>query len=96
MRIEIALLSLILVFRTGIEGLLNLGDSLFPFFPQERLERLLHVWNAHNILGKDDASMLSQIPWYGLAALLDKLGVPLWFINRLWFALPFFLLGCLF
>lgn len=89
----IAFFSLLLVFRTGARGLMSVGDSLFPFFPQESFQRLLYVWNAHNILGKDDSAMLSQIPWYSLAALLDRLGFPLWLINRLWFALPFFLLG---
>jgi len=85
--------SLLLVWRTGSSGLINLGDSLFPFFPQERLQQLFYVWNDHNILGKDDSALVSQLPWYGLAALLDKLGLPLVLINRLWFALPFLLLG---
>jgi hypothetical protein len=89
----IFLFGLILVWRTGTAGLLNLGDSLFPFFPPERLRQLLYVWNDHNILGKDDTALVSQLPWSGLAALLDKIGVPLWLINRLWFVLPFLLLG---
>ncbi len=89
----ILIFSLILVARTGSTGIINLGDSLFPFFPQERLQRLLYVWNNHNILGKDDSTMVSQLPWHTLVALLDKLGVPLWLINRFWFVLPFFLLG---
>ena len=85
--------SLLLVAKTGTSGLINLGDSLFPFFPQERLQRLLYLWNSHNILGRDSSATVSQIPWYGLAALLERLGAPLWLINRLWFASPFLLLG---
>ncbi len=87
------LFSLILVLKTGSRGLINVGDSLFPFFPQEAFRRLLYLWDPHNVLGRDTSATVSQLPWYGLAALLERLGAPLWLINRLWFVLPFLLLG---
>ncbi len=89
----IFLFSLLLVFRTGTVGLINLGDSVFPFFPQQSFQRLLYLWDPHNLLGLDISISTPQLPWYGLAALLDRVGVPLWAVNRLWFVLPFLLLG---
>jgi len=89
----VLLLSLLLVFKTGTNGLINFGDSVFPFFPQEHFQQLLYLWGSHNVVVPDSPLRVVQISWYGLVALLDKLGVSLWLINRLWFVLPFLLLG---
>ena len=76
-------------------GIINTGDTWFPFFPSQRLHEAIYMWDFHLNAGIYNIPYwrLNMLPIYLFAALLGSIGVPLWVINRLWFITPLTLLG---
>lgn len=69
----------------------NIGDSLFPFHPEEQISSFFYAWQDTGNEGLALNQTYSAGPtlyYYGLMAFLKILGIPLWICNRLFFLIP--------
>ncbi len=69
----------------------NIGDSLFPFHPEEQISSFFYAWqgNANEGLGLNQTYGAGlTLYYYGLMVFLKILGIPLWICNRLFFLIP--------
>lgn len=74
------------------EGYINWGDTVFQFYPIEYFKGQYYLWNSYEPFG-EPTSWTGPLPYYFFIALADRLGIPLWIINRLIFILPMSMIG---
>jgi hypothetical protein len=75
-------------------GVISPIDTMFSYYPLQSFIKYFYVWfEAQNGFVFIPTHM-SQLPLLGGSSILSGLGFPLWLINRLWFIIPVFLLGC--
>ena len=51
--------------------------------PLDFLSRMATPWDTRSLLGQDNGSALPFVPLVAAAALLQRIGVPLWFVGRI-------------
>ncbi len=90
--ILITVLATIPIWRLSVGGIVSPIDVEFSTYPLDTFRSYLYSWLGNNNGYFNIVSNLNLIP-YGFSALLAKLGVPIWIINRLWYVLPLTLLG---
>ncbi len=86
--------SLITVLKTGVTGVISPIDTMFSYYPIQDFIRYSYVWFQYQSGFIFIPTNMSQLPLLGASSLLTAVGLPLWLINRLWFIVPIFLLGC--
>ncbi|MFA7244321.1 MAG: alpha-(1-_3)-arabinofuranosyltransferase family protein [Patescibacteria group bacterium] len=93
--LPILLFSAILpIWKTGILGIIDGTDADFPLAPLSNLHSSLSVWYDKVTMGYDISSaFLSQIPFYGILASLNTLGLSIGAIERIWYVAGIFLAG---
>jgi hypothetical protein len=87
-------ISLIIVLKTGISGVISPVDTMFSYYPLHDFIRYSYIWFNYQGGYVLSQSYMGQLPILGMSAFLNVVGFPLWVINRLWFIVPIFLLGC--
>lgn len=86
-------LSILIILKTGTDGIINLGDTFFPFLPSEALKKYIFFSWVENNLGTSSVISYSTLPLYLYRAILDSVGIPLWINNRIYFFIPLFMIG---
>ena len=80
--------------QTGNSGIIQKTDSEFPYSPINILIRYLWVWNPNLAMGFDQSALeIYKLPYFICLAFLEYVGMPIWFINRIAFIIPLFLMG---
>lgn len=91
--VTIISISILIFIRTETYGIINIGDTLFPFFPEEAFSKYIYLsWWELN-LGFSHIVGYTSLPLYLYRAVLDFISIPLWLNNRIYFVLPVALVG---
>lgn len=89
----ILFLSVSTIFSIPNYGIISPTDTEFPVFPEISFIHSLFQWSDFNNGNPNVVAMVHDMPINGATLFLQKLGLPLLVINRLWLMIPLFFVG---